>query len=331
MPTLSRPTETLAAALVESFTEPVTTGAVSASEQVRAPQARFTSTAPRELVHRAAVAEVFLTGWHRTGENRFALTAQWPRGHSFFTPVDRCYDPLLLAETIRQVGTLLAHAEYGVPLGHQFLMWDLHQSLHSGHIRVGAAPADLELAVTCHDIRRRGRRLAGMRYEVTLYRDGRATASGGASFDCTTAQVYRRMRGERAHAVQRRPLPPAVAPSSVSRLLDMDVVLSPTEAPLRWQLRADEQHPVLFDHPVDHFPGMVLVEAARQAAQAAHPDRPFLPAAMHSEFHRYAELDAPCWLSAEVLTPIGSGSRAVRVTGHQDGQAVYTSVLEAGA
>ncbi|MBV9022841.1 MAG: hypothetical protein JO362_03295 [Streptomycetaceae bacterium] len=32
------------------------------------------------------------------------------------------HDPMQAAETIRQTGLYMAHAELGVPLGHQFLM-----------------------------------------------------------------------------------------------------------------------------------------------------------------------------------------------------------------
>ncbi|MFF8955599.1 ScbA/BarX family gamma-butyrolactone biosynthesis protein [Streptomyces sp. NPDC014894] len=288
---------------------------------------RLTSTVPKELVHRAAIAEVFLTGWERTGDDRFAVTAQWPRAHSFFTPVSGCYDPLLAAETIRQVGTLLAHAEFDVPLGHQFLMWNLHYDIRPGRNAVGGAPADLELDVVCLDVRRRGRRLAGMRFETTIRDAGRVIASGGGHFDCTSPEVYRRVRGERVGATGPRTLPPALAPAAVGRLLDTDVVLSPTDESRVWRLRAFEQHPVLFDHPVDHAPGMVLIEAARQAARALDPAEPFLPTRMRSEFTRYAELDTPCWISAEEVTEAGSTGRTVRVLGHQDGSLVYSSLL----
>ncbi|GLF99569.1 ScbA/BarX family gamma-butyrolactone biosynthesis protein [Streptomyces yaizuensis] len=289
----------------------------------------MTSTVPREFVHRAAIAEVFLTGWDRIGEDRFTATAQWPRAHSFFTPVDGCHDPLLAAETIRQVGTLLAHAAYDVPLGHQFLMWELSYDIVPGRNAVGGTPADLELDVVCADVRRRGRRLAGMRIEVTIRSAGRVIASGSGSFDCTSPAVYRRVRGERVGATGPRTLPPALAPAAVGRFLDTDVVLSPTGDSRVWQLRAFEQHPVLFDHPVDHAPGMVLIEAARQAARALHPApaEPFLPTRMRSEFSRYAELDTPCWISAEEVTVAGSTERSVRVTGHQDGNLVFSCVL----
>lgn len=46
----------------------------------------LTTTVPKEFVHRASVAEVMLTDWERTGQARFTVSAQWPRGHSFFTP-----------------------------------------------------------------------------------------------------------------------------------------------------------------------------------------------------------------------------------------------------
>lgn len=76
----------------------------------------FTTTVPKEFVHRAAVAEVLLTDWCRENDTRFVMAGQWPRGHSFFTPVGEGYhDPLIAAETIRQAGILLAHAEFGIP------------------------------------------------------------------------------------------------------------------------------------------------------------------------------------------------------------------------
>ncbi len=54
----------------------------------------LTTTVPKELVHRAAVAEVMLTDWERVDDTRFKVAAQWPRGHSFFTPIDgRYHDP----------------------------------------------------------------------------------------------------------------------------------------------------------------------------------------------------------------------------------------------
>ncbi|UYM25993.1 hypothetical protein NQP46_00660 [Streptomyces albus] len=41
---------------------------------------------------------------------------------------------------MRQTGILLAHAEFGVPLGHQFLMWDLTVGLRPENLLVQGTP-----------------------------------------------------------------------------------------------------------------------------------------------------------------------------------------------
>ncbi|MFF1548873.1 ScbA/BarX family gamma-butyrolactone biosynthesis protein [Streptomyces sp. NPDC058291] len=293
----------------------------------------LTTTVPRELVHRAAVAEVMLTGWQRLSDTHFAMTAQWPRGHSFFTTADRTHhDPLIAAETIRQIGALLAHAEFGVPIGHQFLLEELALTVHPEEIRVGGAPAALDLDVTCTEVRKRGTRLTGMTYETKVLREGRLAASGRISFSTIAPAVYRRLRPQRVFDPGHRALAltAPVAPSTVGRLSPTDVVLSPTGEPDRWHLRMDTRHPVLFDHQVDHVPGMVLLEAARQAATAVLGRPSILPLGLDCEFLKYAELDLPCLIDALRLPRVApEDPETVLVTGCQDGRTVFTSTVRA--
>ena len=291
----------------------------------------LTTTVPKEFVHRASVAEVMLTDWERTGEDRFTVSAQWPRAHSFFTPLEGHHDPLIAAETVRQAGALLAHAEFGVPLGHHFLMWDLAVDVRPEHLLVGGAPASLELDISCPQIKRRGHSLAGLRYEAVIRREGRPVAAGAASFSCMSPAVYRRVRAHRPPAGEgARPLLTApVAPQSVGRMSPMDVVLSPLAENHRWQLRVDSRHPVLFDHPVDHVPGMVLMEAARQAT-ATVLGRSFVPLSLTGSFQRYAELDAPCVIEAHPAPGASPGQgQSVLVSGHQDGESVFRCTVTA--
>ncbi|AQS65697.1 ScbA/BarX family gamma-butyrolactone biosynthesis protein [Streptomyces pactum] len=292
----------------------------------------LTTTVPRELVHRAAVAEVMLTDWKRLDDTHFAMAAQWPRSHSFFTPVGVHHDPLIAAETIRQIGALLAHAEFGVPFGHQFLMEELTLTVRPEQVRTGRAPAALDLDVTCTEVRTRGRRLSGLRYETTILREGRPAATGQISFTALAPAVYRRLRPEHVFSAGHRPIPltAPVAPQSVGRLSPADVVLSPTGDPDRWQLRVDTRHPVLFDHQVDHVPGMVLLEAARQAATAVLHRPSLLPAGLTCAFTKYAELDLPCLIDALHLPRTAPGDPdTVLVTGHQDGHPVFSATVTA--
>lgn len=110
---------------------------------------------PEELAHGAAAAEVLLTGWERREDTRFTVEARWPRGHSFFTPVNGTHcGPLRAEETIRQAGSLPAPAESAVPLGHQFLTHDLEVAAHPQHLGLTCAGPEVYRSV-------RGSRLPG--------------------------------------------------------------------------------------------------------------------------------------------------------------------------
>ncbi|MDX2680435.1 ScbA/BarX family gamma-butyrolactone biosynthesis protein [Streptomyces soliscabiei] len=295
--------------------------------------ATLTSTVPRELVHRSAVAEVLLTGWRRVDDTRFVISAQWPRGHSFFTPVaDGRHDPLIGCETLRQIGILLGHAEFGVPFGHQFLIQDLHFAVRPQHLEMGYEPAALSILITCTKVVRRGENLSRMRFEAVFHRDGQVAATGGGSFSCLTPKVYRRLRGAHVLGSHRQPSAPGspTAPARVGRTSPMDVVLSPTGARHRWLLRADTRHPVLFEHAVDHVPGMVLIEAARQATAVVLGRPHYLPVSIASEFARYTELASPCTIEARPLpAPTPGSDRNVLVTAVQSGVRVFACTVTA--
>jgi hypothetical protein len=303
----------------------------------RTPLPRLTTTVPREYVHRAAVSEVLLTGWETDTalvapdrQEVFAVSAQWPRSHSFFTETGGYQDPMLLIESVRQIGSLLAHAEFGVPFGHQFLMWDMSFSTSPELLLADAVPTEVELRTVCRDIVRRGRVLGGMRYDVTVLRDGKELATAGAAFSCTSPAVHRRLRAGRPTGTD-RVVPPAIDPAAVGHADDRHVLLAePVCAPGagdRWELRVDTAHPTFFDHPVDHIPGMVLLEAARQSALVSTGLPDALLLGLKSNFARYAEFDAPCWIEP-VAEPHGSdGGVLVRVRGSQHAETVFTAEL----
>ncbi|MBT2478695.1 ScbA/BarX family gamma-butyrolactone biosynthesis protein [Streptomyces sp. ISL-94] len=290
----------------------------------------LTTTVPRELVHRAALAEVFLTGMCRPAEDRFHVTAQLPRGHSFFAPIAGThYDPMLICETIRQVGSYVAHEAFDVPLGHQFLLWGLDYTTVPENLVIGDTPAGLDLDVVCTEVRRRGSQLQALRYRVTARQGDAVVATGDVGYHVASPAVYRRLR---AGQLDRRPEPSLPAnplqPAQVGRVSPFDVVLA--AAPQQgtgatWQLRYDTRHPVLFDHPGDHLPGMVLLEAARQAAVALTAAPAVLPVSVTSTYQRYAEFGAPLWIRAERI-----GRARVKVAGTQNGEEVFEALVGTG-
>ncbi|MFD8689285.1 ScbA/BarX family gamma-butyrolactone biosynthesis protein [Streptomyces sp. NPDC059651] len=282
----------------------------------------------RQLVHRTDPQDVFPTGLTPLTDTQFSVSAHWPRSHRFFTPVGgRHQDPLLIAETMRQTTMLVAHAQFGVPVGDAFVMWELRYTSASARLELGDDPWDITVDVSCSRIRRRGRSLGSMHLELLLHRRGTVLASGGGRISCTSAAAYQRLRGHRGVVLDTPiPLLPAVAPRTVGRTSEQDVVLSPGTEPGTWLLRVDTRHPTLFGRPNDHVPGILLLEAARQAAHAATGSA-FLPTALEADFLQYVELDRPCRievtpLPADAVSPAGVFVRAV-----QDGEPAFTCAL----
>ncbi|WP_405858901.1 ScbA protein [Streptomyces sp. NBC_00090] len=288
-----------------------------------------TTHVPGEFVHRADPADIIPTGWTQLTENRFSVTARWPDRHPFFSRVaDDRHDPILVAETIRQATMLLAHAELGVPVDDQFVMWGLNYAVDPEALAVDGLSSDIDIDVVCSDLSARGGKLRNLRTTIVITRGGRLLGTGGAVSSCTSALAYRRIRGRRMEALGKPvPLIPGVTPHLVGREDSHDVTLGPGTRPGQWRLRINTGHTTLFRRPNDHVPGMVLLEAARQAATMTVGGGVFLPATMDVSFSRYAELDSPCWIETEILPTPDTSVTTVRVEGRQDDRSVFHSTL----
>ncbi|MFE4631670.1 ScbA/BarX family gamma-butyrolactone biosynthesis protein, partial [Streptomyces mirabilis] len=314
---------------------------------------RLTTTVPREYVHRSTLAEVFLTGCEQTGNTHYTLTAQWPRAHTFFTTPDGTHHhPLQAAETIRQTGIYLAHAELGIPLGHHFLMRNLHLTTHPQHLTIGPTPTDLTLTATYTPHHPHTKRPTDFTMHITITRNGHPTATGTGRFTCLTPTTYQRLRhphtttptpdttaagtttstshaGTSTAGTQHQP--PNPPPTHYGRTLPHDIVLTPTPHPHTWQLTPNPHHPILFDHTTDHIPGMVLLEAAHQAATAhTHPTpttHPTHPTTLHATFRHYTEHHTPTYITTHTTTNDNNQTPTTHITAHQNNTTVFTAQL----
>lgn len=286
---------------------------------------------PRQYVHKRAQAEVLLCGWHHRGEDSFLAPVQWPRSHSFYTPAHGLHDPMLFAESVRQTMPMVSHVGYGAPMDHRQI-WDrfrctlLPQGLH--HDR---HPADLDMHLTATGIVRRAGRLGQMTLRATALRNGRRIAIAETRFANQAPPVYRRLRGPRhdaTHAMTTATPPPApITAHHTGRTDPHNIVLSPGPTPHHWQLRIDTTHPVLFDHPVDHVPGMLLLEAARQAAHTTHHPHPSVITSIDAQFTRFVELDTPCWIEAHPTPTTTPSHKTVHITTHQNNTTPFTATI----
>ncbi|GAA3081134.1 gamma-butyrolactone biosynthesis protein ScbA [Streptomyces roseofulvus] len=288
---------------------------------------------PGEFVHRANPADIMPTGWAREDENRFSVSARWPDAHAFFSPlVGGLHDPVLVAETLRQATMLVAHAEIGVPVDHQFVMWDLTYRVDPEALSLYGLSPEVAVGLVFSEVRGRGRNLRTFRADGVIHREGRRVATARGRISCTSPLAYRRIRGARMDALTTPvPLIPGVAPEEVGREHPEDVVLAPATGRNRWRLRINTAHPTLFRRPNDHVPGMLLLEAARQAAHQVTGTETFFPSVVNMSFSRYVELAPPCWITAEFVPSTDPELVAVRVEGHQDGEPVFHCTLSSPA
>ncbi|MER6551526.1 ScbA/BarX family gamma-butyrolactone biosynthesis protein [Streptomyces sp. NPDC001725] len=276
----------------------------------------------KEYVHLGRSEMVLLTSWWCKEDGEFSLSARWPA-----PAAGLAYDQRMLTQTVRQSGLTIAHAAYGAPLSDHTVLNYFDVTVAPGFQVPSDAPCDLTVEVTVKNAKTRGNRVSSLDMDFRVYRDGDMAARAESEFGWLSTRVYRRLRGEHFEVDWNTwPLPDPVEPRIVGRSAPVDVVLSAGDRPRHWQLRNDVENTVLYDHPVDHVPGLALMEAAHQAANAAlHPAR-FEPTTVTSAFERYAEFDRPCWIEADVL-PAAPGETSVLVTATQDGETVFRSRL----
>jgi hypothetical protein len=232
---------------------------------------------PEELVHRSSKSEVFITSVSCDGDDAFLLAARWPSDHPFYHPDETGrHDPMLIAETMRQSGIVVAHTGYGVPLGIQFIMADISFYLiNAAALIVGKDHPGLVVSLSCSEVVRRGGMLRRARFHVGLLRDGARFAYGSGLLFCVPCGAYEQFRARRGPAPPApRPPLPRLNPAVVGRRWEGDVLLCDGPGWRRgssaasWRVQVDPDHPALFDHPLDHLPGMVQLETFRQAALA---------------------------------------------------------------
>ncbi|MET9363216.1 ScbA/BarX family gamma-butyrolactone biosynthesis protein [Streptomyces sp. NPDC006632] len=284
----------------------------------------------KELVGKKDLSEALVVDYQHLCETEQTVTLEWPGAHAFYTPDPQAHSPLLFTESVRQSLAVSCHMSLDIPTDHR-LGWEyLCSDVTVDALRTTTRPTTVRMRVVHSAVKRRRLGSVQLVAHIEGSIDGRYAGSAEVHYSTHPGAIYNRLRGSYADARaafgQAPPPGPAVAPERVGRDHARDVVLSPTDSPDRWQIRVDTGHSVLYDHPHDHIPGMVLLEAAGQAARASLP-RPAVPLGFDTAFDRYVEFDAPCLLTTTRLGPELHGRPRVRVDAHQRERRVFSSVV----
>jgi hypothetical protein len=306
-----------------------------ATDRARPPELAVDRTIDRALVHRASVAEVFVTDIQVVGELDHVAAAQLPLSHGYYSDHVRrpaVFDPLLLLEVGRQVGIAGAHL-VGIPRDVVMLVGEFSLRLHDPRgLLVGRKPGRLVVDTVTEPTRKRGGRVRRGVVRQVLELDGMPV--GTHTMECQLV-TYAELEALR-HTMRGTPAPstrdtrvavPAgqLSPALVARVNPLNVVLSDvdrSDAVVTAAVTPRFDNHALFDHDYDHIPAMTLTEAARQLALVAVDDGTGSVAAsavvvgIQGRFHRFAELDAPLTAAAEVL------GEDVLVAFHQGGDVI---------
>ncbi|MER6561632.1 AfsA-related hotdog domain-containing protein [Streptomyces sp. NPDC001027] len=340
-----------------ALTETSQAGRPSAAVGPELPEAAaalgFSRTVERELVHRRNLTEVFLTDVRSVQQRSFVAAALLPLVHAHYTshtgPTGRwAPDAVLLLECCRQAETFAAHALFDVAMDAGFILrnWSVVLSTDTA-VPQGPGPRELLMSAVVRDADgQTGGSIRSLAYEFGLWLSGvdigQVRMEVGYVAPRTYAAIRTRRRGgppptsdEQPPVATGRPVDPArTGRINPTDTLLLDAVTGPDSVTAA--LRVPVENPSLFDHPQDHVPGMVLVEAARQIAALATDawggGAPCTTAliAVESSFSAYAELDRPVTMAA--TPPDGAGPsrastdtadrRRVAVTFHQDGSVI---------
>ena len=262
----------------------------------------WSRTVAREAVHRTSTAEVLLNDVRPRGDG-FEAAASWPRSHPTF-PCDggSLHSPLILVETLRQLGIYLPLRHFGIPPAAHLLITDLFFDIDQGaEPRAGFGGTDVTCRIDVPGVRRaRGGEVIGLRLAVTFLAAGAVFARAGGGVRFLDGRRYAAVRGRVGAAGREpgtlfppppdglvRPEPSRLAVAHVRDVLigfhDGATVVGP----------ADPRHPFFFDHASDHVPGMVLLEAARQAAAVASGGLLLRPRAGRLNAARFTEFAPP--------------------------------------
>jgi hypothetical protein len=278
-----------------------------------APTPHFHRTVDRSLVHRDALSEVFLTDCCPTGRDSYVAAAQIPSSHAYFGDAlgtRDLADALLLVECARQAETAGGHLVFGIEHGRRFVLldWSLRLAAPGMAVRAGR-PAELVIAVEGREVKRTGDLVHGLVFAMALSRGGVPVGEVRMRVGYLRDEAYdlvrlRHRAGPPPTSVAVRPDPGGtpVAPHLVGRADPANVVLLDARSAygeLTARVRLAVEHPSLYDHAQDHVPGMVLLEAGRQAGLLALHDLAGADPTTHAltgfetAFSRFAELDAP--------------------------------------
>ncbi|MFW0767306.1 ScbA/BarX family gamma-butyrolactone biosynthesis protein [Trabulsiella odontotermitis] len=312
---------------------------------IRTGSYNYQNTIPKSCVHRAAVGEVFLTDIRKIHDNKYITAGYLPKSHIYFNDLpfrkssERVYDAILLLEICRQTSIYVTHNFFAVPYSAKFVFDDADFTLFESEIPYKTECSNVIVEVDIIERKFRKSELTGLIFRMDIYVDGLCCAQKIMNISWMDDKKWHRLRSQ-------RPLEnhdySAVVPAEmleVGRQLPLNVVVGNadiSEPGITTTVIVDQSHPSIFDHPLDHVPGMLLMEAYRQTALLAMRSRlgtrcyDLVISRYNVNFTRFCEFNSPAYCHAllgEIYLTEDKKSTVIPMTISQDEKTVSTAEL----
>ena len=273
---------------------------------------QFTQSIERTLVHRSAVAETFITALAppmRSADGTLVVRASAQIARAHYTYSDHRgaqhghIDLLQLLEASRQAAIAAAHRVFAAAHDSAFVVRRFSGSFTGQPLPRTSTPQDLVIDISFNRTFADGERTTGADVSFAIFDDtGRRVADCAGSYSWIPVAQWHSMRRQSRSARGLEPHldvipttpPQAVAPHNVLREMPSNAVLAATGSGV--ELVVDCTHPTHFDHALDHIPGMLQLEGARQAAVWSLPEAHrsgHLLTSINAQFVGIGELDVP--------------------------------------
>jgi hypothetical protein len=291
------------------------------------------------MVHKRGIGEVLVTSLEQSADDTNRCGIHLPASHLLFSDSPHGQlDSTMLVEAFRQSGLAVAHRHLSAHREAQFVFQRLSASwpVAPMHLRACDATCLVTVEVAKFDP-------IGELMRCTLV--GTIAIAGAVVFQMSgvsrvlAAVTYERLRRghERTTSRDAPVAGDAVDPSRVGRANVRNVCVGSPVGDLgrfyQAPLRVDTLHPTFFDHPADHVPGLLVIEALRQISVLAVASDPAAPAAprltrMETSFDGFVELAEPARCQARAERRIPGGPALVTASISQHDRDVATAKIE---
>ena len=251
----------------------------------------FERTVPKKFVHKSAIAEVLINDSLMVSDGSYLVASQWPRQHHFYPLAEGRGLLGLLAETMRQGIFVVCHQHLGVPLGRHFLMDRLVVTLH-GSVPTSAVNAtEVAVKFKLDQLVHSAGELRTLTFDADFSAAGRVFGSGRGELRIVKSAVFTRLRTGRSQTSSAL-MGAGSDPESIAVSVSGDC----------WKVRIPFKHPVFFDHPLDHVPGMLIIEAIQQSVQSVHGNMTELTH-FDGTFTKFIEFEPDIYISRTPKSP----------------------------